>query len=156
MGEYQFYDFLAIDRPLDQAAQRALRRISTRASITTTRFTNHYEWGDFKGDSLKFMEQWFDLHFYFANWGTRRLTVRLPKRFLTPRDVKRPVGRSAPCRPLRPLVSERRRPPAIRARPAADDRVASASTAAQPAAPQSAGCLRRLSVVCPMAPRKGP
>jgi hypothetical protein len=41
MGEYQYYEFQAIDRPLDQAAQEALRSISSRARITATSFINH-------------------------------------------------------------------------------------------------------------------
>lgn len=48
MSEYQYYEFQAIDRPLDRAAQEALQSISSRASITATSFANHYEWGDFK------------------------------------------------------------------------------------------------------------
>ncbi len=78
MSEYQYYEFLAIDRPLDDADREALRRVSTRARITTTSFTNTYEWGDFKGDPAAFMTQWFDLHVHLTNWGTRRLMVRLP------------------------------------------------------------------------------
>lgn len=64
-----------------------MRSISSRARITSRSFINHYEWGDLKGDPRKFMEQWFDLHLYLANWGTRRLIVRLPKRFLRPTDI---------------------------------------------------------------------
>ena len=56
MSEYQYYEFQAIDRPLDQAAQEALRSISSRARITARSFINHYEWGDLKGDPRKFME----------------------------------------------------------------------------------------------------
>jgi hypothetical protein len=60
-----------------------LRSISSRARITATSFTNHYEWGDLKGDPRKFMEQWFDLHLYFTNWGgARRLMIKLPARRL--------------------------------------------------------------------------
>lgn len=33
------------------------------------------------------MERWFDLHLYFADWGTRRLMVRLPKRFVDLPDL---------------------------------------------------------------------
>jgi hypothetical protein len=80
MSEYQYYEFLAIDRPLDAADRDALRELSSRARITATSFTNHYEWGDFSGDPKKLMERWFDLHLYLANWGTRRLMMRLPKR----------------------------------------------------------------------------
>jgi hypothetical protein len=87
MSEYQYYEFQAIDRPLDRAAREALRSISSRARITATSFTNHYEWGDLKGDPREFMERWFDLHLYLANWGTRRLIMRVPKRFLNRADI---------------------------------------------------------------------
>ena len=82
MSEYQYYEFQAIDRPLGEADMEALRELSTRARITATSFTNHYEWGDFKGDPKRLVELWFDLHLYLANWGTRRLMIRLPKRLV--------------------------------------------------------------------------
>jgi hypothetical protein len=87
MSEYQYYEFQAIDRPLDRAAQDALRSISSRARITATSFTNQYEWGDLKGDPRKFVERWFDLHLYLANWGTRRLMIKVPKRFVNQADI---------------------------------------------------------------------
>jgi hypothetical protein len=58
MSQYQYYEFQAIDRPLDRAAQDELRSISSLARITATSFTNHYEWGDLNGDPRKFMERW--------------------------------------------------------------------------------------------------
>ncbi len=82
MSEYQYYEFQAIDRPLTEADRQALRALSTRARITATSFTNSYEWGDFKGDPARLMESWFDLHLYLANWGSRRLMIRLPKRLV--------------------------------------------------------------------------
>jgi hypothetical protein len=87
VSEYQYYEFQAIDRPLDRAAQDALRSISSRARITATSFTNHYEWGDFKGDPRKFMERWFDLHLYLANWNTRRFMIRVPKGIVLQADI---------------------------------------------------------------------
>ncbi|AZO27132.1 hypothetical protein ABID26_006051 [Mesorhizobium shonense] len=82
MSEYQYYEFQAIDRPLSDADRRALRDLSSRARITATSFTNSYEWGDFKGDPNELMERWFDLHLYLANWGSRRLMMRLPTRLV--------------------------------------------------------------------------
>lgn len=82
MSEYQYYEFQAIDRPLDEADREALRALSTRARITATSFTNHYDWGDFSGDPARLMARWFDLHLYLANWGTRELMIRLPKRLV--------------------------------------------------------------------------
>src|SRR5271154_3850094 len=79
MSEYQYYEFQAVDRPLSDADSKALRALSTRAKITASSFINSYEWGDFKGDPAKLMERWFDLHLYLANWGSRRLMMRLPK-----------------------------------------------------------------------------
>ena len=82
MSEYQYYEFQAVDRPLGEADRDALRDLSTRARITATSFTNHYDWGDFKGDPRKLMARWFDLHLYLANWGTRQFMIRLPKRLV--------------------------------------------------------------------------
>ncbi len=33
------------------------------------------------------MERWFDLHLYLANWGTRRLMIRLPRRLVDQRRL---------------------------------------------------------------------
>ncbi|WP_419910283.1 hypothetical protein [Hoeflea sp.] len=82
MSEYQYYEFQAIDRPLTKAEQEMLRALSSRGRITATSFANHYDWGDFKGDPGKLMEDCFDLHLYLANWGTRRLMMRVPKRLV--------------------------------------------------------------------------
>ncbi len=82
MSEYQYYEFQAIDRPLSDEDRRALRGLSTRARITATSFTNEYQWGDFKGSPVRLMERWFDLHLYLANWGTRRVMIRLPQRLV--------------------------------------------------------------------------
>jgi hypothetical protein len=78
VSEYQYFQFLAVDRPLSERRQAELRRISTRAQITARRMVNSYEWGDFKGDPVALVERYFDAHLYFANWGSRRLLLRVP------------------------------------------------------------------------------
>lgn len=42
MSEYQYYEFLVIDRPLTSEEIEELRSISTRARITPVSFINHY------------------------------------------------------------------------------------------------------------------
>ena len=79
MSEYQCYEFVALDRPLTGKQMAELRAISTRADISPTRFWNEYEWGDLKADPAKLVERYFDAHLYFANWGTHRPMLRLPK-----------------------------------------------------------------------------
>ena len=88
MSEYQYYDFKAIDRALTRAEMTALRSISTRAVITSTSFTNHYEWGDLKADPLKLLAEYFDAFVYVANWGTRELCFRLPQELVDAKQLK--------------------------------------------------------------------
>lgn len=78
MSEYQYYEFLAIDRPLTPAQQAEVRELSTRAEITATGFTNTYEWGDFRGDPRRLMESHYDAHLYVSDWGVNRVMLRLP------------------------------------------------------------------------------
>ena len=79
MSEYQYYEFLALDKPLTSRQREELRQLSTRAEITATRFTNEYHWGNFRGDPEKMMASYFDAFLYLANWGTRHLMFRVPR-----------------------------------------------------------------------------
>jgi hypothetical protein len=78
MSEYQWYEFVALDRMLTPKEMAALRAISTRAEISPTRFWNEYNWGDLKADPAELLARYFDVHLYFSNWGTHRFMLRLP------------------------------------------------------------------------------
>jgi hypothetical protein len=43
MSEYQYYEFVAVDRPLLEEQQRALRALSTRARIRVMAFEPDHE-----------------------------------------------------------------------------------------------------------------
>ncbi|MFB9408385.1 hypothetical protein [Dactylosporangium matsuzakiense] len=75
---------MAIDRPLTDAEQGELRAVSTRGRISASSFVNDYQWGDLKADPRKWMERYFDAHLYLANWGSRRIALRLPAQLLDP------------------------------------------------------------------------
>lgn len=77
--EYQYYEFAAIDKPLDSKNRDDLRAISSRATITATSFVNHYEYGNLKADPIALMKRYFDLFVYVANFGTRSFAIRVPK-----------------------------------------------------------------------------
>ena len=79
MSEYQYFEFLAIDRSLEPSETASLRSLSTRAEITSTRFQNTYNFGDFKGSPDKLMDNYFDAYVYVSNWGIRRLELRFPR-----------------------------------------------------------------------------
>ncbi len=89
MSEYQYYEFQAIDRPLTASEMATLRRYSSRATITPSRFVNSYSYGNFKGDAEAWMEKYFDAFLYRANWGGRVLMLRLPAEALPLREAKR-------------------------------------------------------------------
>ena len=78
MSEYQDYEFRAIDRALTAREMADVRKWSTRAEITPVSFVNTYEWGDFKGNPDALVKKYYAVFFYFANWGTRILKLRLP------------------------------------------------------------------------------
>jgi len=82
MSEYQYYEFQAIDKPLNEKGIQALRNLSSRAQITATSFVNEYNWGDFKGKPLALMEKYFDAFLYIANWGTHWFMLRVPRRLV--------------------------------------------------------------------------
>lgn len=86
MSEYQYYEFQTIDKPLSENDIEDLRDLSTRARITATSFANEYNYGNFKGDSLKLVERYFDAFLYVANWGTHRFMLKVPRKVV---DVDR-------------------------------------------------------------------
>jgi hypothetical protein len=71
VSEYQYYDFRAIDHPLDEKDMAALRAISSRAEITPTSLTNVYNWGDFKGNPDRLMDRYFDAHRHLRSSASR-------------------------------------------------------------------------------------
>lgn len=87
MSEYQFYEFQAVDRPLDARQLGEVRSLSTRADITPSSFVNVYHWGNFRGDPRAMMERYYDAHLYLTNWGTREVMLRLPTNVLYPDTV---------------------------------------------------------------------
>ncbi len=97
MSEYQYYEFQAVDRPLDARELSAVRSCSSRATISSTRFVNSYNWGDFKGSVSEWMERYYDAFAYLANWGTRQFQLRLPARLLDLATAKL----YCPCDPAR-------------------------------------------------------
>ena len=78
MSEYQYYEFVAVDKPLTPKQMAELRSRSTRAVITPTSFVNDYQWGNLKGDPVDWVRRYFDVHVYVANWCSCRLLLRMP------------------------------------------------------------------------------
>ncbi len=98
MSEYQYYEFQAMDRPLTDEEQAAMRQLSSRVVLTPTSAAFTYNYGDFRGDPEKVLLQYFDAMFYIANWGSCQLMFRFPQKVLDLEQMR------AYCRP--PIVEE--------------------------------------------------
>lgn len=95
MSEYQYYEFVAIDRPLSKDDMAELRSCSSRATISPTSFVNEYHWGDLKGDPAQWMRRYFDAFVYTANWCSCRLALRVPHEVFKKRDLAPFLGADA-------------------------------------------------------------
>jgi hypothetical protein len=84
MSDHRRYEFHAVERPLDDAAIRALRALSTHASITRTSLVYDGRWDDFEGDPAALLEWWFDVFVCNGGEGIRLLALRLPFESLDP------------------------------------------------------------------------
>jgi hypothetical protein len=82
MSEFQFYDFRSIDRPLTDIERREVSSWSSRSNASSHRATFNYSYGSFKKDPLDCVARYFDAMFYTANWGTRHLIFRFPKKMV--------------------------------------------------------------------------
>ncbi|MEC4812709.1 MAG: hypothetical protein SAK29_05465 [Scytonema sp. PMC 1069.18] len=79
MSEYQYYEFLALDRSLTASDKAYIESLSSRVQVTSTGAVFVYNYGDFRGDPKQLLERCFDVMLYMANWGSRQLMFRLPK-----------------------------------------------------------------------------
>jgi hypothetical protein len=89
MSEYQYYEFRAIDRALNDRQMGELRKISTRATISRTSFSNHYTFGDLKANPRDLLTKYFDASLYFANWLFLEVAFRYPKGAVDVRALRR-------------------------------------------------------------------
>lgn len=92
MSEYQYYESQAIDRPLTEAEQAAVSRLSSRVDLSAHRAVFTYSYGDFRGDPVELLAKCFDAMLYLASWGSHWLYFRLPRKIVT-REMLAPTAR---------------------------------------------------------------
>lgn len=78
MSEYQYYRFERLDGCLDSKARQSLRATSSRAEINATSFQVSYTYSDIKAEPSELMLKHFDIGFYYANWGSINVYIKLP------------------------------------------------------------------------------
>ena len=87
MSEYQYIAFRAVDRALTDRELAFAEKQSTRAEITRRSFDNEYHYGDFHGDADGLLRHGYDVHLHYANFGVRKISLRLPSGFPFPKSV---------------------------------------------------------------------
>jgi len=87
VSEYQFLAFRAIDRPLTDRELVFAEKQSTRADISRWSFTNEYHFGDFRGDADGLLRHGYSAHLHYANFGVRKIALRLPAGLPFPKAV---------------------------------------------------------------------
>lgn len=63
MSEYQYYEFLALDKPLTAEEKTYVESISSRVELTSTQAVFVYNYGDFRGEPKQLLEkrEWNDI-----------------------------------------------------------------------------------------------
>ena len=87
MSTYEYYEFQAIDKPLNTAQREAVQGLSSRAIVNLHSASFTYNYGDFRGSVKQLMGDMFDVMLYVANWGSQRLVMRIPKTLLNIKDL---------------------------------------------------------------------
>jgi hypothetical protein len=88
MSEFQYVAFRAIDGPVSDKNLDFMRKQSSRAEVTPWQFENEYHYGDFHGNAAEMLCRGYDLHLHYANFGIRRLMIRLPSGLPDPEAAK--------------------------------------------------------------------
>ncbi|OZB41785.1 MAG: hypothetical protein B7X50_06495 [Alishewanella sp. 34-51-39] len=78
MSEYQYYRFECLDGFLDSRQRHALRQISSRAEITATSFQVYYHYSGLRAEPCDVVLDYFDIGFYYADWGSINAYIKLP------------------------------------------------------------------------------
>lgn len=78
MSTYQYYEFRTVDRLLTESEQAEINTWSSRSMAGSNMVSFEYNYGDFKKDMEEAMWDYFDIGLYMANWGSRRLIIKLP------------------------------------------------------------------------------
>ena len=78
MSEYQYVEFRAVDRPLNDKQFEFAQQQSSRAEVSRRSLTVEYHHSDFRGDVDGLLRHGFDVFLHYANYGVREIRLRLP------------------------------------------------------------------------------
>ena len=78
MSEYQYVEFQAVDRPLNDKQLAFAQQQSSRAEVARRSLTVEYHYSSFRGNIDGLLRNGFDVFLHYANYGVREIRLRLP------------------------------------------------------------------------------
>ncbi|QDU64757.1 hypothetical protein Pan216_56490 [Planctomycetes bacterium Pan216] len=78
MSEYQYVAFRAVDAPLNDEQLTFANEQSSHAEVSRWSLVVEYNYSEFHGDVDGLLRQGFDVFLQYANYGTRKIKLRLP------------------------------------------------------------------------------
>lgn len=79
MSEYQYVEFRAVDRPLNDKELAFAERQSSRADVTRWSLSCEYHYSSFRGDVNGLLRRGYDVFLQYTNYGDREISMRLPR-----------------------------------------------------------------------------
>lgn len=78
MSEYQYVEFRAVDRPLDDEQLEFAEQQSSHADVSRWGLTVEYNYASFRGDVDGLLRGGFDIYLAYTSYGERTIKLRLP------------------------------------------------------------------------------
>lgn len=78
MSEYQYVEFRAVDRPLDDEQLEFAEQQSSHAEVSRWGLAAEYNYSSFRGDVDGLLRGGFDIYLAYSNYGERYIKLRLP------------------------------------------------------------------------------
>ena len=78
MSEYQYIQFQAVDRLLNDEQLAFAERQSSRAEVSRRSLKVEYHYSDFRGDVDGLLRNGFDVFLHYSNYGVREIRLLLP------------------------------------------------------------------------------
>jgi hypothetical protein len=87
MSEYQYHEFCRLHSPMPQNVRNTMKSFSSRAVLSTHGAAYTYNYSDFDYEPIEILQDYFDVYFYIANWGTVRLAFKFDEQVIDINDL---------------------------------------------------------------------
>lgn len=84
MSQYQYLEWVCLDRALTTAEQSAVNALSSHITVMPMGAWVEYHWSSFKHDPLDVLARYFDGFLYMTEWDDLQLAFRIPAKLLDP------------------------------------------------------------------------